>query len=181
MSKRRYGDKFGKVILLTSEFEDLAEKFPNHYIDYINRLDDYIYRTGRQYLSHYTTIKEWLTRDGIKEEEKVLTLGEIFINYDGNNRAEIIKLRKQWNPICPYCKNKMVFHEFLEKTFEKGKTPTSIVKCTGCKMYGVGEVYIQDNERKLGQGYSDDPSIWHKDWDEMFKELFGELNGNKNK
>lgn len=51
------------VILSRKEYESLKEQYC-FYEEMINKLSDYMAKTGKRYRSHYDTILEWAVRDG---------------------------------------------------------------------------------------------------------------------
>lgn len=69
-TKNAYGE-LKRVLLTEKEYEKLKDLFPKHYEKYIQNLDYYVESTNRRYKSHYAVIRQWLNRDGIKEEEKL--------------------------------------------------------------------------------------------------------------
>lgn len=177
MSKRRYGDKFGNVVLTNDELKELAEKYKNNYVDYINKLDEYVERTQRQYNSHYDTLIEWMEKDGVfKSENKTdLTPREIFIDYDGKNGDEIKRLRKLWKPKCSKCQTEMEFWKFKYE-FEIGVVPKSLHKCPNCMNYYICEVDEYNNgQRMLFWDYNEDPKFWSAEaYDEIMRDIFGD-------
>lgn len=124
MSKGRYGDNFGNVILLKDEYNELVEKYPTNYTEYINRLDVYIEKTGRKYNSHFLTIKEWMAKDEIAE-------------YSGKDLSNIVdplddtimeSLRAEYHNVHCKCGKRMEFIDFVEKI--EGKVPDGRYKCS---------------------------------------------------
>ena len=57
---------YNNVILTEKEINDLATEFPTKYEEYINRLSTYMAKHGKEYASHYVTIKSWLIEDKAK-------------------------------------------------------------------------------------------------------------------
>lgn len=66
--KNKYGE-FNRVLLTDEEFEKLQKLFPDHYHKYLQNLDYYLESSNKRYKSHYAVIRQWLSRDGIKEQE----------------------------------------------------------------------------------------------------------------
>jgi len=68
--KHPHGE-FGRVALTDEELKKLQDLFPTHYQKYLQNLDYYLESSNKRYKSHYAVIRQWLSRDGIKEEEKL--------------------------------------------------------------------------------------------------------------
>lgn len=66
--KTPYGE-FNRVLLTDEEFKKLQKLFPEHYQKYLQNLDYYLESSNKRYKSHYAVIRQWLSRDGIKEQE----------------------------------------------------------------------------------------------------------------
>lgn len=58
---------YKNVILSDKEIKDLEAEFPTKYEEYINRLSTYMAKHGKEYASHYVTIKSWLIEDKAKD------------------------------------------------------------------------------------------------------------------
>lgn len=66
---RKYGEN-GNVMLTIDEYERLAEQMGVSKRDeYIDKLGDYMASSGKEYHSHYATIRNWFRRDGGKKVE----------------------------------------------------------------------------------------------------------------
>lgn len=61
LSKSKYG-AFNNVLLSDDEIDKLKVKVPD-YIDYIERMSEYIESTGKKYKSHYAAILSWKRRE----------------------------------------------------------------------------------------------------------------------
>ncbi len=71
-NSKSYGEN--KLVHLTDEeLKKLNSKYGDQVIKHmIERLDSYVYGSGKQYKSHYSTILNWIRKDGtIKEIPKV--------------------------------------------------------------------------------------------------------------
>lgn len=60
-SEKKYG-AFNNVLLSDDEIDKLKVKVPD-YIDYIERMSEYIESTGKKYKSHYAAILSWKRRE----------------------------------------------------------------------------------------------------------------------
>ena len=60
--KHKYGE-FNNVLLTKQELEKLKEKYPNDYLQRIERVSGYVASTGKSYKSHYATIISWARKD----------------------------------------------------------------------------------------------------------------------
>lgn len=58
---------YNNVILSDKEIKDLEAEFPTKYEEYINRLSTYMTKHGKEYASHFATIKSWLIEDKAKD------------------------------------------------------------------------------------------------------------------
>lgn len=66
---QKYGEN-GNVMLTIDEYERLAEQMGVSKRDeYIDKLGDYMASKGKEYHSHYATIRNWFRRDGGKKAE----------------------------------------------------------------------------------------------------------------
>lgn len=61
----RYGE-YQNVILSESQLRELQTAFPTKWSAYIDRLSQYMESTGKNYNSHYATIKSWIEQDAHK-------------------------------------------------------------------------------------------------------------------
>lgn len=69
--KRRYGE-FQNVLLTDVELEKLSSLFPHHHEKYIESLSRYLEgNPSKSYASHYLTIRNWMSRDGVKEAKAI--------------------------------------------------------------------------------------------------------------
>ncbi len=100
---------------------------------------------------------------------------KIFIEYNGNNRKEIIRLRKLWKPKCSKCGSVM---ELLLTTEVEdiGHTPSSIYKCVKCVNYYYIEI-SQDKRKWISWTYGTNPRIWkakelNKIRENFYKKMF---------
>ena len=66
--KSKYGE-FKNVLLTEQELEKLKEKFPNDYLQRIERVSDYVASTGKSYKSHYATIISWARNENKKTKQ----------------------------------------------------------------------------------------------------------------
>ena len=66
--KNKYGE-FNNVLLTEQEFEKLKEKYPNDYLQRIERVSDYVASTGKSYKSHYATIISWARNEKKKTKQ----------------------------------------------------------------------------------------------------------------
>ena len=64
-----YG-KYKNVFLTKTELDELKADFPAEYMDYIERLSQYIASSGKRYQSHAATIRYWITTDRAKTGKK---------------------------------------------------------------------------------------------------------------
>ena len=60
--KIKHGE-FKNVLLTEQELEKLKEKYPNDYLQRIERVSGYVASTGKSYKSHYATIISWARKD----------------------------------------------------------------------------------------------------------------------
>lgn len=58
---------YNNVILSDKEIKDLEAEFPTKYREYIDRLSTYMAKHGKEYASHYVTVKSWLLEDKAKD------------------------------------------------------------------------------------------------------------------
>ena len=71
IDKKPYGE-MQNVLLTDEEHEKLRLNFCDHYEDYIEKLSYYIDGQGKdKYKSHYSTIRQWLLKDGVKPYEYI--------------------------------------------------------------------------------------------------------------
>lgn len=169
MSKKKYGDKYGKVVLSNEELNELATTYPNKYVDYINRLDEHIEKGNKLELSHFDTLIQWLNREGVSSvtSDLIAQAKKIFIDFDGNNRKEITELRKQWQPKCSKCESVMELLKFTRE--EIGHPPSSIFKCPQCVNYchvevsGKTEACGVVRPRTIITVYGEDPKALESD------------------
>ena len=68
-SYKTFGE-FSNVILSGPEIDALSCEYPDKYKEYIEKLSSYIASTGKEYSSHFATIKRWLTEDTAKSKAK---------------------------------------------------------------------------------------------------------------
>ena len=66
--KNKYGE-FNNVLLTKQELEKLKEKYPNDYLQRIERVSDYVASTGKSYKSHYATIISWARNENKKTKQ----------------------------------------------------------------------------------------------------------------
>jgi hypothetical protein len=70
---KKYGE-YQNVFFNKKQFEKLIEYFPNDYEERIQKLDDYIQSTGREYKDCLATLRNWARKEGyvkpIKQEKK---------------------------------------------------------------------------------------------------------------
>lgn len=59
--KLKYGE-YENVLLTKDEYQKLENEMPN-YLEMIERLSGYVASTGKKYVSHYATIKNWSKKD----------------------------------------------------------------------------------------------------------------------
>ena len=67
--KNKYGE-FNNVLLTKQELEKLKEKYPNDYLQRIERVSGYVASTGKSYKSHYATIINWAKKDSPAQSKK---------------------------------------------------------------------------------------------------------------
>lgn len=60
--KKPYGE-YGNVYLTEAEHERLKQRYPRDYFKLIEQLGEYMESTGKEYKSHYATIKRWAEKD----------------------------------------------------------------------------------------------------------------------
>jgi len=60
--KKKYGE-FENVLLSDDEYKKLKSRYPDMFLDYIERLSLYLESKGAKYKSHYATILNWIRRD----------------------------------------------------------------------------------------------------------------------
>ena len=66
--KKKFGE-FSNVLLTEQEFEKLKEKYPNDYLQRIERVSGYVASTGKAYKSHYATIISWARNENKKTKQ----------------------------------------------------------------------------------------------------------------
>lgn len=69
LKKNKYGE-FNNVLLTKQELEKLKEKYPNDYLQRIERVSGYVASTGKSYKSHYATIINWAKKDSPAQSKK---------------------------------------------------------------------------------------------------------------
>ena len=83
VNKKEYKEKHLEFVLLTkTEYKKLTDEYTKEKIDdYILRLNNYIFSSGKKYASHYLTILNWIRRDKEKNEPKIIIPfeGEVII------------------------------------------------------------------------------------------------------
>lgn len=67
--KSKYGE-FNNVLLTKQELEKLKEKYPQDYLQRIERVSGYVASTGKSYKSHYATIINWAKKDSPAQSKK---------------------------------------------------------------------------------------------------------------
>lgn len=67
--KSKHGE-FNNVLLTEQELEKLKEKYPNDYLQRIERVSGYVASTGKSYKSHYATIISWARKDEQDQPKK---------------------------------------------------------------------------------------------------------------
>ena len=63
-TRHKYG-KYNNVLLSDDEITELKEEMPN-YVEYIQRLSEYMASSGKSYKLHIATIRRWAKEDKIK-------------------------------------------------------------------------------------------------------------------
>ncbi len=68
-TKQAYG-KWSNVLLSEEEYSELKREYAVSAVkDYINRLDNYIEISGKEYKNHFAVIRSWLNQDKEKKKE----------------------------------------------------------------------------------------------------------------
>lgn len=70
--------EYENVFLTKDEYERLCAEFPDTFESKINRLSEYMMQTGKNYTSHYATIRAWAKEDAGKDAEKDAPLPSSF-------------------------------------------------------------------------------------------------------
>lgn len=60
--RKAYGE-FGHVMLSDEELAKLQQKYPDQYLQYIEKVDGYVDSVGKKYKKYYSTIQNWIRRD----------------------------------------------------------------------------------------------------------------------
>ncbi len=66
--KQIFGE-FKNVFLTETEVANLKQKYPNDYVNKIEKLSAYIASTGKEYNSHYAVLLQWLAEDLAKAQQ----------------------------------------------------------------------------------------------------------------
>lgn len=66
-TRHKYGE-YKNVLLSDEDMDKLKAELPNNYLDYIERLSQYMASTGKSYKSHLATIRSWARKDGQRTE-----------------------------------------------------------------------------------------------------------------
>lgn len=111
------------VRLTKSEYNELIKIYGRDVVvDYISRLDDFIKSSGRDYASHFETIKEWTAKDG----QAAVVVDEAISEIPEDSIMEILRAEFH-NEHCNKCGKRMEFVNFVEKV--EGKRPDGRYKC----------------------------------------------------
>ena len=66
--KNTFGE-FNNVFLTDTEVYNLKQRYPNDYVNKIEKLSAYIASTGKEYNSHYAVLLQWLAEDLAKAQQ----------------------------------------------------------------------------------------------------------------
>jgi hypothetical protein len=66
--KNTFGE-FNNVYLTETEVANLKQRYPNDYVNKIEKLSAYIESTGKEYNSHYAVLLQWLAEDLAKAQQ----------------------------------------------------------------------------------------------------------------
>lgn len=137
---------FGKNIKLTAqEFNDLKTTFGvKQTNEQIKKLDDYITTSGKEYVSHFETLKEWLNNTALG---KTADDGSIVLEY----------LRSKYHRVLCKCGKKMQFVGFDGEKVE-GLVPSAFYKCA-CGINAYEKVYTNQDMVVVYFGKDEKPSI----------------------
>lgn len=70
--RKAYGE-FGHVLLSDEELAKLQQKYPDLYLQYIEKVDGYVDSVGKKYKKYYSTIQNWIRRDRERTKPKTQT------------------------------------------------------------------------------------------------------------
>ena len=94
-----HADTYGyykNVMLTDDELESLKEDFPDDYKDRIEKLSEYMASSGREYKSHFATIKKWAKEDKEKGVNNVRPQKKgRLCNYTDSNNTDYAELEKE--------------------------------------------------------------------------------------
>lgn len=91
-SYNTYGE-YLNVRLTNQELDALAQEYPREYKEYIEKLSSYIASTGKEYNSHFATIKRWLAEDNKKSKTPVKNKN--LNNYNDTNFTDFSALEEE--------------------------------------------------------------------------------------
>ncbi len=89
--------EYENVYMSDEEYEKLKSEYPSDYVRYINKLSEHIKVTGREYSSHYATVRKWLRDDALsgtlhkKEEVRYNEQGEAIPKYSNVSAEEAFR------------------------------------------------------------------------------------------
>ncbi len=89
--------EYENVYMSDEECEKLKSEYPSDYVRYINKLSEHIKVTGREYSSHYATVRKWLRDDALsgtlhkKEEVRYNEQGEAIPKYSNVSAEEAFR------------------------------------------------------------------------------------------
>lgn len=142
MVKLKFGT-YKNVLLTKSEYAKIVKLYDKETTnEYVEHLSDYIVKTGKTFLSHFDTIREWLTKDG----------------YQKNERDEIYEvLRSKYHRVLCKCGKRMQFVGFDGEKVE-GLVPSAFYKCS-CGINAYEKVYTNQDMVVVYFGKDEKPSI----------------------
>ena len=138
---------FRKHIKLTAkEFNELKTIYGiDRTNEYIQKLDDYIDTTNKEYSSHFETLKEWLNKDQVAPS--VVIKGKTEPRPEDDTILEYLR-EKYHNVICT-CGKRMQFVKFDGELIEE-TIPNAYYKCE-CGETAYEEITGETNKITYGK------------------------------
>lgn len=137
----------GNVEMTKEEYQALTSEWDTSDVKaYIEKVDNYIQTTGREYPNHATTVRQWLEKDNVHRKWKEPARGQgensdrenaanMVYQYDSITEGNIYKtMRRLYHINHCVCGTRLEFIDFTSPEVD-GVIPNAKYKCPKCSKY----------------------------------------------